>query len=137
MHPSPNLTKAQQFGTALDEDDFGEAKKLLSENCTYDIGGEILEGPSAIVGSYEKNMLEGRAKLDELVWGKSRVESLEDGRVAVYFTDYLKHKGLAHIHRCRQFLTFDEAGKIVHIEHGNLPGEPERLKTFYQSVGLA
>ena len=130
------LAQAQAFGTALDLDDFPTAQSLLAEKCTYDIGEEILRGPQAIVSSYEKNMLEGRQKLDELVWGESTVEWLGDKKVAVYFTDYLKHKGEEHIHRCRQVLSFDGDGKVVHIEHQNLPNEPERLKAFYQMVGL-
>lgn len=130
------LAQAQAFGTALDLDDFRTALSLLAETCTYDIGEEILKGPKAIVSSYESNMLEGRKKLDELVWGESTVEWMGDLKVAVYFTDYLKHKGKSHIHKCRQVLSFDELGKIVHIEHQNLPGEPEKLKAFYQTVGL-
>ncbi len=137
MQTETFLAIARQFGTALDNDDFALAKSVLAESCTYGTGKGILRGPQAIVESYERNMLDGRKKLDELTWGKSTAELREDGRVAVHFTDYLKHRGVEHTHRCQQLLTPNDQNEIAHIEHRALSGEPEKLKSFYESVGLA
>jgi hypothetical protein len=64
---------ARQFGTALDNDDFKTAKKLLSSDCKYTIGETLLSGPEEIVSSYEQNSIEGRKKTVSLIWGKARI----------------------------------------------------------------
>jgi len=127
---------AQQFGTALDHDNFELVKTLLSKDCRYNIGEELLLGPDAIAGSYEQNMLEGRAKMDQLEWGDSTVEALEDGTCYVHFTDYLTHKGETYTHRCKQRVTIDDMGQIVRIEHMNDAEEWQRLQAWYRSVGI-
>ena len=60
---------AEEFGKALDQDNFEQLKKLLAPQCTYCIGDIELIGPEAIASPYEQNMLEGRETLDELAWG--------------------------------------------------------------------
>lgn len=127
---------AAQFGTSLDNDDFERTMTLLSADCSYAIGSETLHGPDAITGSYEANMIAGRKKLDELVWGQSRIEVLENGTCYVHFTDYLTHKGKSYTHRCKQRLEFNAAGKIAHIEHIHDVLEQDRLNAYYRSVGL-
>ena len=128
--------KAARFGRALDQDDFETAKSLLSDSCEYFIGEDVLKGPQAIVDSYEKNMLEGRAKLDELEWGKSEVSQINERSYYVHFTDYLGHKGKKHIFRCKQLLNLDENGMIVLIRHISDEEEEGKLGAFYVKVGL-
>ena len=128
---------AETFGTALDHDDFPTTENLIHQDCIYDIGSDIIVGPKEIVSSYEKNMIDGRKKLDELVWGESYVEALNENVFEVYFTDFLKHKGISHVHKCKQTLTITEEGKIIRIDHINLANEPEKLAAFYQQVGIA
>lgn len=130
------LAKAREFGLALDHDDFETAQNLLAENCEYDIGEKMLRGAAAIANSYEANMIEGRKKLDELVWGKCRVEWVGELKVLLFFTDYLKHRGKSHTFKCSQLLTFNSEGKIIRIDHRDIEGEPEQLRAFYLSVGL-
>ena len=60
---------ALQFGQSLDRDEFDLTMKLLSKDCKYIIGEDILIGPENICQSYEQNMIEGRKKLDILEWG--------------------------------------------------------------------
>ena len=128
--------KAIQFGKALDQDDFATAESLLSEDCHYYIGEETLIGPKAICDSYEQNMLEGRQKLDELVWGNAEIEVVSDLEYIVHFTDYLTHKNQKHTHRCEQQLTFNTQGKIISIHHINNQKEQIALHDFYVKVGL-
>ena len=111
---------AEAFGVALDKDDFQTAENLIHPDCIYDIVSSQIHGPKTIVSSYEENMIEGRKKMDELVWGKSYVKALGEYQFEVYFTDYLKHKGISHIHKCKQKLTLNEEGMIIKIEHINL-----------------
>ncbi len=127
---------AIEFGEALDADDFPRAKELLSNGCEYLIGDQHLVGPDQIIQSYENNMLEGRRKLDDLVWGPSRIERIDDDSFFVHFTDYLTHRGQSHTHRCKQKITFDRSGQISRIDHIDDAEERSRLNSFYASVGL-
>lgn len=108
----------------------------MAEQCRYQLGEEVLHGPIAICNSYEQNMLEGRAKLDELVWGEATVEALADDAFYIHFTDYLTHKGQQHIHRCKQRVEVGADGKIHCIEHIHNVQEQAKLDAFYVSVGL-
>ena len=74
--------------------------------------------------------------MDELVWGKSRIEQVDDQNYNVHFTDYLKHKRVAYTHRCAQRVTVDSESKISVIRHIDDQDEQERLDTYYRSVGL-
>ena len=77
-----------------------------------------------------------RSKLDSLEWGKSRIESISDSEFYVHFTDYLTHKRIKYVHRCKQKLTIDSNGKITSIEHVHDKDEQDRLSRFYAEVGL-
>lgn len=109
---------------------------MLSEDCEYSIGQDIIYGPKDIAQSYERNMIEGKKKLDQLEWGQSEVESISDYEFLVHFTDYLMHKGKKYVHRCQQKVTVDSDLKITKIEHIADLEEQKRLDAFYRSVGL-
>lgn len=131
-----NKQVAIEFGRTLDKDQFELTRKLLSDDCTYFIGEELLVGPDEICNSYEKNMMEGREKLDDLEWGESKVEAVNDKEFVVHFTDYLTHRNKKHVHRCEQILTFNANGLICSIRHVDDAREEKKLNEFYQSVGL-
>ena len=136
MTPERQKT-ARQFGAALDADNFAMAAECLAQDCVYLFGNEVLTGPVAICDSYEQNMIAGRAKLDELVWGESRISVHSELECDVHFQDYLKHKNQSHVFRCRQRLTFGETGTlIVKIQHIDDAAETAALHAFYKAVGL-
>lgn len=54
----------------------------------------------------------------------------------VYFSDFLKHKGLEHYYKCKQRIHFSSKGLVEKIVHMELPGEREKLNAYYQQVGL-
>jgi hypothetical protein len=112
---------ATRFGQSLDNDDFALTKTLLSPDCTYVIREDVLTGPDAIGGSYEQNMLAGRAKLDELGWGACTIEALNESEYFVHFTDFLTHKGLRHTHKCKQRVTVGEQGTIPELSTSTFP----------------
>jgi peptidase S41-like protein len=130
------LETAKKFGQSLDNDNFMETKKLLSRECKYIIGEDVLNGPEDICRSYEQNMIEGRKKLDKLEWGQSSIEPINDFEFYVHFTDYLTHKGQNYTHKCKQKLTINKDGMIVLIEHINDSEEQSRLNDFYRNVGI-
>jgi len=127
---------AAKFGHSLDNDAFKITEGLLSGDCRYTIGTEVLVGPKAICNSYEQNMIEGRKKLDVLEWGQSRIESINEHTYYVHFTDYLTHKGESYTHRCKQKLTISSGGLITAIEHIHDDDEQQRLDAYYRRVGL-
>ncbi len=130
-----NLEIALQFGSALDQDNYAAAYALLSEECVYQIGSEIIQGPEAICNSYEANMIEGRAKFDYLEWGKCRVTAVNSTQYLIHFTDHLGHKGVFHDHHCSQKVTLKQ-GKIIRIDHIFDQSEIQLLNNFYNKVGL-
>ena len=136
MPEHPFETIAQQFGNSLDQDDFEATQKLLSKDCKYHIGSKVLSGPIDICNSYEQNMIEGRKKLDQLVWGKSKIEPINEFEFFVHFTDHLTHKGITYTHRCKQKLLINHNGQISQIIHVGDPEEQERLNDYYSSVGI-
>lgn len=131
-----NKQIAIEFGRTLDRDQFELTKKLLSADCKYIIGEEVLIGPAEICDSYEKNMIEGRKKLDKLEWGESKVEVVDMNEFILHFTDFLTHKYQKHVHRCKQKLTFNNNGLICSIKHIDNPEETKKLNEYYKTVGL-
>lgn len=130
-----NYDIAALFGSSLDKDEFEITKGLLSQDCQYSIGMKILRGPDEICQSYEQNMIEGRKKLDKLEWGESNIEKISESEYYVHFTDHLGHKGIEHIHRCKQKLTIS-GEMIIQIEHIDNMEEQNKLDAFYRQVGL-
>lgn len=127
---------AKKFGTYLDEDDFEGFKSILAEECIYEIGDQVLKTNSSIAGLYEKNMKEGKQKFDELRWGKSEVQQVSENEFDVYFSDFLKHKGLEHNYKCKQRIIINSKNLVEKIQHMELAGEREALQEFYKQVGL-
>lgn len=127
---------AIQFGRSLDNDDFNLTKKLLSQECKYFIGEEILIGPDDICHSYEQNMIEGRNKLDALDWGQSSIEAINDSEYYVHFIDYLTHKGKSYTHKCKQLLLINDEGLVDSIKHIDNKEEQRKLDNYYREVGL-
>ena len=137
MESNKKVIVAKKFGTFLDQDDFENFKTILSENCIYEIGEQVLRGRDSIAGLYEKNMKEGKVKFDVLIWGQSKVRVVGDNEFDVFFSDFLKHKGVEHHYKCKQRLKINGQGFVEKIVHMELPGEKEALVKFYEQVGLS
>jgi len=136
MHSANKEIIAIKFGEYLDQDDFENFKSLLAENCIYEIAEQVLKTKNSIAGLYEKNMKEGKVKFDELVWGKNEIKQVTEDQFDVYFSDYLKHKGIEHNYKCKQRITINSENMVEKIVHIELPREKESLQKFYQQVGL-
>lgn len=127
---------ATKFGSCLDNDQYDAFRSILAPNCHYEIGGKVLKDKDSIAGLYEKNMKEGKLKFDDLQWGKSRIEKVSESEYDVYFSDFLKHKGIEHNYNCKQRVTVNDENLVCEIVHFELPGEKESLMEFYERVGL-
>lgn len=126
---------AREFAHALDCDDYARAAAQLADDAIYILHHQEIKGAAAIIASYQNQAEAGRKKLDDLTWGRSKVESLDEQSASVLFTDHLRHKGMSHTHQCLQIIT-TKNGKIVKIEHQELPEEAAKLQVFYKEVGL-
>lgn len=126
---------ADDFAKALDADDFETARRLLSAECDYEVRGQVLRGPDAIIACYARASASGRAALDEIRF-ESMVEGASGQAVTVRFVDHLRKGPRAYRFECLQHLTFSGRGLIVHITHEDIDGERERLYAFFESCGI-
>ena len=134
---SPKEKTAKLFGQYLDDDNFQAVKKLLLENCLYEMGNDkTMISRDQIIDTYQTNMEEGHQKFDKMVWGKSKLKKLNEEEYEVYFSDFLTHKGITHNYQCKQKLVVNDDNLIVKITHLELPEEKEKLNAFYKKVGL-
>ena len=123
------LEAAEAFAESLDRGDWRAAEALLAPDCVYAFRGGSLAGPQAILASYR--MIDAWAKRSfDSVRYESRVEAMGDGRARIHFRDLMDHAGHHLDFRCQQLVTTDEAGRIRHLEHVDLPGESEKADAF-------
>lgn len=131
----PAVEVVRALAEALDHDDFERVTPLIADDCEYETGRATLRGPSAIVASYREATEWGKANLDSVRY-ESAVEPAGPGAAAVRFVDHLEHRGRTHRHECRQVFTVGVDGRVVRIEHHDLPGEREALLAFFRAGGL-
>ena len=81
-------------------------------------------------------MIDGRKKLDNLEWGQSTVQIINEKEFYINFTDYLTHNDQKHTHQCTQKIRFDDRGLIIQIIHQDNEKETNELNAFYKKVGL-
>ncbi len=127
---------AKRFGRSLDQDQYEQTRQVLSPDCRYIIGDKIIKGPQAISDSYEQNMIEGKRKLDKLVWGECKIEAIDEQYFYVHFTDYITHKGQSYTHKCSQKVLVNDQMLIEQIEHIHNQNEMDNLHSFYKAVGV-
>lgn len=122
---------AERFAAALDADAFEVARPLLAPGCVYEVRGETLVGPDAILRSYAAASRRARRAFDRVAY-ESAVEATESGAGArVRFVDVLGLGGREHRHTSRQHLTLDASrASVARIVHEDLPGEREALAAF-------
>jgi hypothetical protein len=126
MMPERDLDIAARFAGALDAEDHEAAARLLDPRCEYEIRGERLRGPSAIIASYSGNAAAARA-FDAIEYSSG--VRLEGAWVVIRFIDRIRHGGRSHEYACEQWLRVAE-GLITRIEHRELPGRREALDAF-------
>jgi hypothetical protein len=126
---------APGFAAALDADRFDALLALLAPYCTYVTGADILTGRDAIIDSYRSNSQAVRAVFQSIAY-RSEIIASTASVATIRFTDHVAHQGLEHSYHCQQHLTWDDSGRIIRIEHEELPGERERLRAFCERCGV-
>jgi len=119
---------AVRFAAALDADDFTAAGALLSPECCYEVRGDVLTGPDAILASYRAASEGARKEFDRVTYS-SRVAEATDTSAIIEFADHIERAGAAHTFRSRQHLEVTD-GRITAIRHEDLHGEREKLAEF-------
>jgi hypothetical protein len=117
-----------RFAHALDSEDYAQAGSLLSDACVYACRGEVYRGPQAIIASYQGNGT--AAKAFDSIRYESQVVAETTRRYRIGFIDHIAHAGRHLSFRCEQLIALDESGRIVSIEHLDLPGQMEALAEF-------
>ncbi len=136
MSDLPPEQIVQRFAQALDRNDFPEAERYLSTDCVYLTGSEVLRGPQAILASYAQNAKWAEQALERVVY-ESRVETMEDGKVKIHFTDRILQGQDLHEYRCDQVISLNAAGQIARIVQEELTGEREKLNEFFSRHGIS
>jgi hypothetical protein len=126
--------RARRFASLLDGDDLARLAPLLAATCTYDTGQELLVGPEAIIASYRGASDRAREQFDDMRF-ESELIAADDHSAVVLFRDLITLRGRTHVHVCHQRVEFAPDGKVVRIEHRELPGERERLEAFLGGEG--
>ena len=122
----------ERFARALDDEDYALAGSLLAEDCQYLCRGEWFRGSSAINGAYRQNGAAAQ-RFDSIAY-ESAVAKDSDETYRIRFVDHLTHAGHEFTFRCEQLVRLDESGKIVSIEHIDLPGQLGGLAKFRKLV---
>lgn len=134
MNAESPVKIVRRFAEALDHEDYALARELLAEECVYRIRGEEHAGPEAIISSYQGNGDEAARSFDSIAY-RSAVRPEGAGSATIEFVDEIQHRGLSLTHRCEQRVAINDVGKIVRIDHADLPGERSRLESFRKSCG--
>jgi ketosteroid isomerase-like protein len=124
----------RRFAIALDGEDYEAGLGLLDAGCVYTIRGETIVGPGAIIDSYRGNGDTAAQVFDGISYG-SEVAGGADGWIVIRFFDRIVHAGQRLDHACEQWVRVG-GGRVVRIEHHDLPGERERLEAFKAAHGV-
>ena len=122
MSTARTLELATAFATALDREDYPAARSLMADNCTYEFGGEVIEGADNIIASYQSHGNDAREKYENVVY-ESRAETTGARSATLHYADTVRHAGETLVHRCRQHIEFGAPGLIERVVHEDLQQE--------------
>ena len=129
------LEIATKFASMLDRNDFENARRLFASHCVYEMRGEQIVGPDAILASYKASDDFAQSTLD-VVHYESHVRET-DGSIIIGYIDRIQHNGKSLVHRCEQRVEIGEDGLVERIVHCDLPGEVEALNCFFAEGGIS
>jgi hypothetical protein len=127
---------AGRLARCLDAEDYRGATELLGDRCEYVCRGEEYHGPTAIIETYRSNGESARREFDRIEY-ESAVHGLSDRSAEIHFVDRLCRNGEWHTFQCRQIVEVGGDGRIVRIEHVDLPGQREALAEYRRRFGPA
>lgn len=130
-----SLEIAKQFASLMDQNRYLEAGHLMAESCLYKYQGKIIEGVAAIIQTYVDNFESAKGQLDEIQFSSKVVPADAADNFKLKYLDRIRKGSSWFEHRCEQQIKIAD-GKVVQIEHFDLPGESEKLKAWFVEVGV-
>lgn len=122
------------LAVALDNDDYATARTTLADDVKYEVKDEILEGPDAVLDSYEKSSIMAHNLFDGVEYDHE-IGAIEDNQVTVNYTDALTIGDETLVHHARQIYTVDADRGVTEIVNFELPGESAKVDEFLARHG--
>lgn len=129
------LETATRFAALLDARRFDEAAPLLAEDCRYTYYEGTYVGRMPVINIYKQLSKETSGLFTEQST-TTEIEPIDQRTFVMHGTDHLRIGDRRHHSRFDEVLTIDD-GQITAIEYRMIPGEAERLHSFYLDAGLS
>ena len=124
----------ETLARALDEDDYDTARTVLAPGVTYEVKGQVLEGPDDVLDSYRDASSMAHRIFDGVGYDHVISQGSDSGFVVDY-RDVLTIGDETLVHHARQEYTVDPERGVVHIVNVELPGEAKRVDDFLARHG--
>lgn len=126
----------EKLASALDADDWDAVRATLADEVRYEVAGETLVGPDAVVASYSSASRSAHELFDLVAYDHGVVSEDGAGTFVIDYTDDLTIDGDTLVHNARQAVTVDVGtGLVTRIVNVELPGEREAVDEFLRRHG--
>lgn len=120
----------ETLARALDADNYEMAASVLSDQVEYSIGGDVMNGPAAVLASYRDASEMAHRLFDSVAYGHV-VNATDDPLVfRVSYSDELTVGEETLKHMAEQHVTVAADEGVVKIVNVDLPGEREKVDEF-------
>lgn len=126
---------AKKLALCLDLDDFSTPLEFIDENCVYTSGTSTFRGPDEILNSYKENS-EAARKIFDVIYYRSAIKEIGRHKFEMTYFDDLIKQNQKHTYVCKQIVTVSENGKVVSIEHQEIPEQMNLLNLYYEAIGF-
>lgn len=130
------LEVVETLATALDHDDYETARSLLDPEVTYEVGGESIVGPEAVVQSYRRASEMAHALFDEVEYDHEIVNSSDESTFLIRYRDSLMVEDEIHVHLAEQEVTLGRDMLVTQIVDQVVPGERKKVDEFMARHGI-
>lgn len=127
----------ETLARGLDADDYLMAASALSDQVEYSIGGDVINGPVAVLASYREASEMAHRLFDGVVYGHEVNATDDPLSFRVSYSDELTVAGETLKYMAEQHVTVVPGDGVVRIFNVDLPGERERVDEFMARHGLS
>jgi hypothetical protein len=129
------IEQARLFAKAVQREDWDEAARLLTPDCSYFQVARDVRGQRAIIECLQRDRKWGADQLDSVEQERSAGPG-PDGRALITCLYHIRHKGCCLTIRSEYVIELDESGFIGRIEQIELASQANALFRFYAKVGI-
>ncbi len=127
----------ETLARALDADDYEMAASVLSDQVEYSIGGDVFNGPVAVLASYREASEMAHRLFDNVSYGHEVNATDDPLSFRVSYSDELTVGEETLKHMAEQHVTVAAEEGVVKIVNVDLPGEREKVDAFMTRHGLS